>query len=61
MAHNGCRKFRARFGDDALRFVSQHALRHRNLRGIYMRVVEKGEVRIGNPVDVISRALAPSP
>lgn len=54
--HNGCRKFRARFGDDALRFVSMRELRHRNLRGIYMRVAEGGEVRAGDPVAVVSRA-----
>ncbi len=53
--HNGCRKFRAQFGDDALRFVSTRELRHRNLRGIYMRVAEEGEVRTGDPVDVMSR------
>jgi MOSC domain-containing protein YiiM len=59
--HNGCRKFQARFGDDALRFVSMKELRHRNLRGIYMRVAERGEVRTGDPVDVISRAPMASP
>jgi MOSC domain-containing protein YiiM len=53
--HNGCRKFRARFGDDALRFVSMPALRHRNLRGIYMRVLEPGEVAVGDAVTVVSR------
>ena len=53
--HNGCKKFRARFGDDALRFVSMRELRHRNLRGIYMFVAEAGEVRAGDPVEVISR------
>lgn len=53
--HNGCRKFRARFGDDALRFVSMRELRHRNLRGIYMRVAEAGEVRTGDAVAVLSR------
>jgi MOSC domain-containing protein YiiM len=58
--HNGCRKFRARFGDAALRFVSMPELRHRNLRGIYMYVVESGEVAIGDPVGVISRASVPS-
>jgi MOSC domain-containing protein YiiM len=56
MPHNGCRKFRARFGDDALRFVSKPELRHRNLRGIYMRVVERGEVASGDAVEVIARA-----
>ena len=55
MPHNGCQKFRARFGDGALRFVSMRELRHRNLRGIYMRVAVGGEVKIGDPVDVISR------
>jgi MOSC domain-containing protein YiiM len=54
-AHNGCRKFNARFGSDALRFVSDPQLRHRNLRGIYMRVLEPGEVAVGDPVEVIAR------
>jgi MOSC domain-containing protein YiiM len=56
--HNGCRKFRARFGDGALRFVSTKELRHRNLRGIYMRVVQGGEVNMGDPADVIFRPSA---
>ena len=56
--HNGCSKFRARFGDDALRFVSMRELRHRNLRGIYMRVAEGGAVRAGDPVEVLSRPRA---
>ena len=54
--HNGCAKFKARFGADALRFVSNPALRHRNLRGIYLRVVEAGEVAVGDAVEVIERA-----
>lgn len=58
--HNGCHKFRARFGADALRFVSCPELRHRNLRGIYLRVVEDGEAALGDPVEVVGRA-APSP
>lgn len=55
MPHNGCRKFLARFGQDALTFVSKPELRHRNLRGIYMRVVEPGDVRPGDAVEVLSR------
>jgi MOSC domain-containing protein YiiM len=58
-AHNGCRKFQARFGPDALRFVSDPRLRHRNLRGIYMRVLEPGELLVGDPVAVIWRAPSP--
>ena len=58
--HNGCKKFQARFGPDALRFVSMKELRHRNLRGIYMRVLETGDVRAGDPVQVLTRASLPT-
>jgi MOSC domain-containing protein YiiM len=53
--HNGCSKFATRFGHDALRFVSARELRHRNLRGIHLRVVEPGEVAVGDRIDVLSR------
>jgi hypothetical protein len=53
--HNGCHKFRARFGDEALRFVSKPELRHRNLRGIYVRVLEEGEIGSGDAVEVLLR------
>ena len=53
--HNGCRKFAARFGHDALRLVSNPELRRRNLRGIYLCVVEAGEVAVGDAVAVVSR------
>jgi MOSC domain-containing protein len=53
--HNGCQKFRARFGQDALRFVVMRQLRHNNLRGTYMRVLEGSEVSVSDPVEVISR------
>ena len=55
MPHNGCKKFRARFGEGAHRFVCDAGLRHRNLRGIYFRVIEAGEVKVGDPVAVVSR------
>ena len=54
--HNGCHKFKGRFGDDALRFVQQAPTRDQNLRGIYWRVAEPGEVCIGDPIQVLSRA-----
>ena len=53
--HNGCKKFNARFGSDALCFVSKPELRHRNLRGIYMRVLEAGEIAVGDVVQVLAR------
>ena len=55
--HDGCRKFRERFGDAALRLVSRRDLRHLNLRGVYLQVVEAGEIAVGDPVQVLSRPL----
>lgn len=55
MPHNGCRKFQSRFGEEALRFVSDAERRHLNLRGIYMCVVEAGTVRPGDAVHVLQR------
>jgi MOSC domain-containing protein YiiM len=57
MPHNGCGKFRARFGLDAVELVSDPQLRHRNLRGIYLRVIVPGEAAVGDQVDVISRTI----
>jgi hypothetical protein len=55
MPHDGCSKFNARFGNDALRFVNTKPTRHLNLRGIYWRVVEAGDIEVGSPVQVLSR------
>ena len=56
--HDGCRKFAARFGRDAIRFVSKPELRPRNLRGIYLRVVEGGAVGVGDAVEVLWRRVS---
>ena len=61
MPHNGCSKFQARFGKDALRFVVMKELRHNNLRGTYMRVVNGGSVCIGDAAEVLSRPAQPRP
>jgi MOSC domain-containing protein YiiM len=53
--HNGCIKFRARFGEGALRFVQAPPTRDQNLRGIYWKVVEPGEVGVGARIEVLSR------
>jgi MOSC domain-containing protein YiiM len=55
MAHNGCKKFDARFGVDALRFVNAPGTRNQNLRGIYWKVVEAGEAEVGATIKVIAR------
>ncbi len=56
--HNGCRKFRGRFGAAALRLTADRRLRHLHLRGIYMRVVESGDVAVGNAITVLERPAA---
>jgi MOSC domain-containing protein YiiM len=53
--HNGCSKFRARFGDAALRFVQAPPTRDQNLRGIYWKVLEPGEVAVGARIEVLWR------
>lgn len=53
--HTGCGKFRRRFGDEALRFISRPDLQHLNLRGVYMRVIDGGELATGDVLDVVSR------
>ncbi len=53
--HNGCVLYRARFGADALRFISARERRPLKLRGIYLRVVDAGELRVGDAVEVIAR------
>jgi MOSC domain-containing protein YiiM len=54
-AHNGCHKFRARFGDAALRFVAEKTTRPENRRGVYWRVIEEGAVVVGDTIEVLSR------
>ena len=54
--HNGCLKFKGRFGQDALRFVQEKQTRDQNFRGIYWKTIESGEVAVGDPIQVISRS-----
>jgi MOSC domain-containing protein YiiM len=48
--HAGCHKFRARYGDDVLAWVNAKAHRARRLRGVHARVVEGGEVALGDRI-----------
>ena len=46
--HNGCSKFMARFGTEALQFVNSPVGRELHLRGIHSKVVRGGAIRIGD-------------
>jgi len=46
--HTGCKKFVARFGEEAMRFVNSRDGRARRFRGMNARVVVPGTVRVGD-------------
>lgn len=48
--HTGCRKYAARYGLDALKFVSTPMGKHLRLRGVYAKVVRSGTIRAGDAV-----------
>jgi MOSC domain-containing protein YiiM len=48
--HTGCRKFRARFGLDAMRFVNSAVGKQLHMRGINARVVKPGKIKMGDVV-----------
>jgi MOSC domain-containing protein YiiM len=52
--HRGCKKFAARFGDDALGFVNSEEGRAARLRGLNARVVTGGSVREGDLVTKVA-------
>jgi len=48
--HLGCKKFSARFGPDAMKFVNSTEGKQLHLRGVNARVIRAGNIQIGNPV-----------
>ena len=48
--HTGCEKFAARFGIDALKFISTPIGKELQMRGINMKVVQSGEIKPGDIV-----------
>jgi MOSC domain-containing protein YiiM len=48
--HTGCAKFSERFGKDALKFVNSPEGKQLHLRGINARVVQAGEIQVGDMV-----------
>ncbi len=48
--HTGCKKFLARFGQDALEFISSPVGKQLHMRGINAKVVQPGALRVGDVV-----------
>lgn len=48
--HTGCKKFSARFGADAMKFVNSPVGKELHLRGINAKIVRPGVVRTGDRV-----------
>ena len=46
--HNGCKKFKSRFGLDALKFLNSPVGKELHLRGINAKVVKAGMIRVGD-------------
>jgi MOSC domain-containing protein len=46
--HTGCRKFSARFGRNALKFISSPTGKQLQLRGVNAKVVRPGVIRVGD-------------
>jgi MOSC domain-containing protein YiiM len=52
--HAGCKKFRDRFGLEALRWVNFRAHRARRLRGVNCRVIKGGTVAVGDVIEIVA-------
>lgn len=52
--HNGCKKFVARFGLEAMKFVNSAVGKQLHLRGVCAKVVQPGTIRQGDSVKKIA-------
>lgn len=48
--HNGCAKFRQRFGVDAVRFVNSPVGKSLHLRGVNAKVIQPGTICVGDQI-----------
>ena len=51
LPHTGCAKFVARFGRDAMTFVNAPGHRELRLRGMNVRIVRSGVIRVGDTIN----------
>ena len=55
MPHHGCKKWAQRFGLGPMQLNAAEHFRKCRLRGIYLRVIESGRVRVGDVAKVVRR------
>lgn len=48
--HNGCGKFKERFGSEALKFVNSEMGKANHFRGLNAKVIKEGKIQTGDPV-----------
>lgn len=48
--HSGCKKFSSRFGVEAMKFVNSPEGKRLHLRGINTKVIQSGEIRVGDVI-----------
>ena len=53
--HTGCKQYAARFGLEALKWISARDREGERLRGLYLRVTEPGDVWLDAAVNVLRR------
>jgi MOSC domain-containing protein YiiM len=58
--HNGCKKFAARFGEEAVKFMSLPENKEMYLRGINVKVVQPGVIHVGGHVSKRQRDMGNS-
>lgn len=54
LPHTGCKQFSARFGVDATKFVNSPAGKQLRLRGVNAKIVQSGQVRVGDRAHKLS-------
>jgi hypothetical protein len=52
--HTGCKKFSARFGVEAMKFVNSPEGKRLHLRGINTRIIQSGVIQVGDVVKKIN-------
>ena len=51
--HTGCKKFSARFGLEAMKFVNSPEGKRLHLRGINAKIIRAGTIRVGEAVSKV--------